>query len=80
MTIKIELNSYDFEHSFKHEGREYTGFKIKYSEKTRMYITAIKDQMKMKTIAKQMKFEDGNVIISFGKNDKLVIGTYSEAV
>jgi hypothetical protein len=38
--------------------------------------------MRWSTMAKQMKLDNGNVVISFGKNDKLIIGTYidTEAV
>lgn len=76
MAIQVTLNANEFQRSGKYEGRQYTSLRVKDISKGRVYFTIIKDQIKYATIAKQMKLENGNVIISFGKNDKLIIGTY----
>jgi hypothetical protein len=75
-TIKLDLNLSAIPFNGTHEKRQYQAFKVNYTSGKRVYITLIKDGYNLTTISKLMKFEEGNVNISFGKN-KLCIGTYT---
>lgn len=57
------------------EGYEYDTLKIKSSSGKRLYLTGIKNGIKMAEVIKTMKFEDGKIVLSFGKNE-IEIGTY----
>jgi hypothetical protein len=74
-TITLNIHTW----SGTYEGYKYNQLKIKESKGKRLYLTAIKDGMRMITLTKVMKFEEGKVLLSFGKN-KIEIGTYEEAV
>jgi hypothetical protein len=85
MTIKVEL----FGNEFKRDGvlkdtrlfgGKYDSLKIVRSGNGRLYMMALNSKIngKVGMINKQMQFENGQVYLSFGKNDKLVIGTYTE--
>jgi hypothetical protein len=78
MTIQVTLNANEFERTGIYNDREYTSLRIDRISNGRVYFTTIKDNMRWSTMAKQMKLDNGNVIISFGKNDKLIIGTYTD--
>lgn len=80
--ITVNLINGVIEHSGSYKDdwggkREFDSFKIKEVINSRVYITVIKDSIKRATIIKQMKFVDGNILISFGKS-KVKIGTYEE--
>jgi hypothetical protein len=77
MKIKLDIHTWSIDQSGTHEGYEYNQLKIKESKGKRLYLTAIKDGMRMVTLSKVMKFEEGRVYLSFGKN-KVEIGTYTE--
>jgi hypothetical protein len=83
MTIQVTLH----DNEFIKEGKikdcsfyngEYNSLKIIRFGNGRVYFMALNKALggKVGTFAKQMQLVDGNVIISFGKNDKLIIGTY----
>lgn len=74
--IQVTLNANEFEHTGEYNGHPYTSLKVGRISNGRIYFTTINNQMRMSTMAKQMKLENGNVVISFGKNDKMIIGTY----
>lgn len=76
MTIQVTLNANEFTRTGTYNDREYTSLKIDRISNGRVYFTTIKDNMRWSLMAKQMKLENGNVVISFGKNDKMIIGTY----
>lgn len=80
--IQVTLNSNEFNHSGVHNDREYTSLRVNRTSNGRVYFTTIKNGIRLSTMAKQMQLVDGQVIISFGKKDKLIIGTYvdTEAV
>jgi hypothetical protein len=78
MTIQITLHSNEIKKAGKHEKREYDSLQIKRFGNGRIYLTAIKNNMRMFEVRKQMQLENGKVFLSFGKNDKLEIGTYTE--
>lgn len=81
MTIKItELNQNQIFTNGKYSdnwgnSREFDSFLVKNTKNKTMYITVLKNQMKMSTIAKRMNFDNGNVSISFGKK-KIIVGKY----
>jgi hypothetical protein len=85
MTIQVNLNANEFKRdgSIK-DGKIYNGkydsLKILRFGNGRVYFMALNSEIngKVGTFAKQMQLVDGNVIISFGKNDKMIIGTYSD--
>ncbi|MEK4907363.1 hypothetical protein [Niallia sp. FSL M8-0099] len=74
--IQVTLNANEFNHSGVHNDREYTSLRVDRTSNGRVYFTTIKNGIRLSTMAKQMKLVNGEVIISFGKNDKLIIGTY----
>lgn len=76
--INVTLTNQEFKHEGTHNNRSYDSLRVKSISNGRIYFTIIKDQMKLSTMAKQMKLEDGNVYVSFGKEGKLFIGTYSD--
>jgi hypothetical protein len=78
MTIKLDIHTWIIEKPGKQDQYTYDTLKIKESKGKRLYMTAIKNGMKMVTVMKTMKFEDGKIFVSFGKNDKMEIGTYTE--
>lgn len=82
MTIQVTLNANEFQRTGEYNGRQYTSLRVNYISNGRVYFTTRKDQISWSSMAKQMKLDNGNVIISFGKNDKLIIGSYvdTEAV
>lgn len=74
--INVTLNANEFNHSGVHNDREYTSLRVDRTSNGRVYFTTINNGIRLSTMAKQMKLVDGQVIISFGKKDKLIIGTY----
>lgn len=76
MAIQIKLLSNTFNHSGKYNGREYTSLQIKRTSNGRIYFSIINNGIRLCEMAKQMKLEDGKAVVSFGKNDKLIVGTY----
>jgi hypothetical protein len=76
MTIQVTLNANEFTRSGEYNDRQYTSLRVDRISNGRVYFTTIKDGMRWSTMIKQMKLDNGNVVISFGKNDKLIIGTY----
>ncbi|WP_176474152.1 hypothetical protein [Niallia circulans] len=74
--IQVTLNANEFKHSGKHNDREYTSLRVDRTSNGRVYFTTINNGIRLSTMAKQMQLIDGQVIISFGKEDKLIIGTY----
>lgn len=79
MAIQITLNANQFNYSGKHNGREYTSLQVKHTSKGRIYFSIVRDGIRLSEMAKQIKLEDGNAIVTFGKNDKLIIGTYKDS-
>lgn len=77
MKIKLNIHTWIIEHNGKQDQYEYDTLKIKESKGKRLYLSAIKNGMRMTTVTKIMKFENGKVYITFGK-DKIEIGTYEE--
>jgi hypothetical protein len=77
-TITLDLNLNAIPFTGKYEHRSFDSFKVKYTSGKRVYITIINNGMRLTNISKLMKFEDGKVLISFGKN-QLNIGTYLES-
>jgi hypothetical protein len=77
MAIKLNIHTWTIEQSGKQDQYVYDSLKIKESKGKRLYMTAIKDGMRMTTVIKTMKFEEGKIYISFGKV-KHEIGTYEE--
>jgi hypothetical protein len=77
MTIKLNIHTWTIEQSGKQDQYTYDSLRIKESKGKRLYMTAIKNGIRMTTVIKTMKFEDGKIIISFGKV-KHEIGTYEE--
>ncbi len=85
MSIKVELHGNEFEREGKLKNEtfyngEYTSLKITKTGNGRVYFMALNKHLggKVGMVNKQMQFVDGKVLISFGKNDKLEIGTYEE--
>jgi hypothetical protein len=82
MTIQVNIFANEFERvgTFKDAfmGMNYDSLKIIRFGNGRVYFMAMNSQIngKVGCFAKQMQFVDGQVIISFGKKDKMVIGTY----
>ncbi len=74
--IQVTLNANEFNHSGVHNDREYTSLRVDRTSNGRVYFTTINNGIRLSTMAKQMQLVDGVVIISFGKKDKLIIGTY----
>lgn len=64
--VKGTYNGYEFEQVY-----------VKRMSKSRAYFIAIRNNMRMCEIPKQMKFEKGETFVKFG-NEKIVIGTYTE--
>lgn len=79
MTIQVTLNANEFNRTGEYNDRQYTSLRVKSVSNGRIYFFTINNQMKLTTMAKQMKCEDGIVFVSFGKNDKLGIGTYVDS-
>lgn len=77
MTIKLDIHTWEFNQTGEHNGYTYDQLRINESKGRKLYLTAIKNGMRMVTVSKIMKFEDGKIFISFGKN-KIEIGTYKE--
>jgi hypothetical protein len=77
MTIKLNINTWTINQSGKQDHYEYDSLKIKESKGKRLYLTGIKNGIRMTTVIKTMKFEEGKIFISFGKV-KHEIGTYEE--
>ena len=77
MSINININSWIIEHTGTHEGYAYDKLQIKESSGHRLYLTTIKNGMRMNTMIKIMKLEEGKVYLSFNKK-KIEIGTYKE--
>jgi hypothetical protein len=77
MTIKLNIHTWTIEQSGKQDQYSYDSLNIKESKGKRLYLTAIKNGMRMTTVIKTMKLEEGKIIISFGKV-KHEIGTYEE--
>jgi hypothetical protein len=77
MTIKLNIHTWTIEQSGKKEQYSYDSLTIKESKGKRLYMTAIKNGMRMTTVIKTMKFEEGKIYVSFGKV-KHEIGTYEE--
>ena len=84
MTIQVNLYANEFERvgTFKdaYMGMNYDSLKIIRFGNGRVYFMAMNSQIngKVGMLNKQMQFVDGKVVLSFGKNDKMEIGTYSE--
>jgi len=86
MSFKVELYGNEFEREgqlkdTRFYNGEYTSLKIKRTGNGRVYFMALNKHLggKVGMVNKQMQFVDGKVLISFGKNDKMEIGTYKEA-
>ena len=77
MAIKLNIQTWTINQSGKQDQYTYDTLKIKESKGKRLYLTAIKDGMRMTTVIKTMKFEEGKIYISFGKA-KHEIGSYEE--
>lgn len=82
MQIEIELIKSVIPYKFERENdfgftNDYTGFKVDYTKNTRVYLVAYNHVIRMQSFYKQMIFEDGKVIVKFGK-DKVTIGSYKE--
>lgn len=77
MKIKLNIHTWLINQSGKKDQYEYDSLKIKASKGKRLYLTAFKNHMPMVEVIKIMKFEEGKIYISFGKN-KYEIGTYEE--
>lgn len=77
MTIKLNIHTWIIEHSGKQDQYEYDTLQIRESKGKRLYLTAIKNGIRMTGVIKTMKFEEGKIILSFGKK-KIEIGTYEE--
>lgn len=77
MTIKLNIHTWTIEQSGKQDQYSYDSLQIRESSGKRLYMTAIKNGIRMTTVIKTMKFEEGKIIISFGRV-KHVIGTYEE--
>lgn len=78
MAIQITLNAKKFTYTGIHNGRKYDQLYVKSASKGRIYFSIINEGIRMSTMAKQMQLEEGKVYVSFGKEGKLVIGTYKE--
>lgn len=83
MTKQVKLYAEEFERQGKIKdlsfcNGEYDSLKINRIGNGRVYFMAMNKQIggKVGTLRKQMQFEGDKVIISFGKNDKLIIGEY----
>lgn len=86
MTIQVTLNANEFNKSGiikdgKIHNGKYDSLKVIRFGNGRIYLMALNSEIngKVGTFAKQMKLENGLVILSFGKNDKLVIGSYVDS-
>ena len=58
MSINININSWIIEHTGTHEGYAYDKLQIKESSGHRLYLTTIKNGMRMNTMIKIMKLEE----------------------
>jgi hypothetical protein len=77
MTIILNIHTWTINQSGKQDQWSYDSLKIRESSGKRLYLTAIKDGIRMTTVIKTMNFQDGKIYISFGKV-KHEIGTYEE--
>lgn len=77
MTIKLNIHTWEIKQKGKQDQYEYDSLIIKESKGKRLYLTAIKNGMRMTTVIKTMKFDNGKIYLSFGKV-KHEIGTYEE--
>ena len=78
MAIQITLSANEFNHSGTYNDKQYTSLQVNYTSKGRIYFTTIHNGMRLSTMAKQIKMENGQALVSFGKNDKLIVGTYTD--
>jgi hypothetical protein len=83
MAIQVTLHANEFEKSgvikdLTFNKGKYDSLKIIRFGNGRVYFMALSKEIggKVGTFAKQMQLENGKVIISFGKQDKLEIGEY----
>jgi len=77
MKIKIDIHTWTIKEAGSMNGYKYDSLRIKESSGHRLYLTGMRDGMRIITVTKMMKFEDGKVYISF-KGKKIEIGTYEE--
>ncbi|PAD70687.1 hypothetical protein CHH83_02465 [Bacillus sp. 7586-K] len=77
MKIILNIHTWEIKQSGKKDQYVYDSLRIKESKGKRLYLTAIKNGIRMVEVIKTMKFEEGKIIVSFGKV-KHEIGTYEE--
>lgn len=77
MKIKLDIHTWTLKQEGSTMGYKYDELRIKESSGQRLYLTAMRDGMRIITVSKMMKFEDGRVYLSF-KGKKVEIGTYEE--
>lgn len=74
--INVTLSANQFNWSGEYNDKQYTSLKVNHISNGRVYFTTINNGMRLSSMAKQMKLDNGQVYISFGKQGKLIIGTY----
>ncbi|MCC9021795.1 hypothetical protein [Bacillus nakamurai] len=75
--VMVMIHTNTLEHNGVYEGFKYNELKLKETKGKRLYYTAIKNGLRMITVPKLMKLEEGKVFVSFGKI-KYEIGSYEE--
>lgn len=77
MKKKAKIHAYQLKRNGTYDGYKYDALHISRIMNGRIYFACYRDGMRLCTMAKQMQFsEDGKILISFGKADKIEIGTY----
>ena len=76
LRVEIEFGV-QYEVKGTYNGYEFDQVYVKRASKSRAYFIAVRNNMRMCEIPKQMKFEKGQTFVKFG-NQKIVIGTYTE--
>ena len=84
MTIQINLTTTTIPCIAKYKDsfgnvKEMDSFRVKRFSGKSVYIVALKDNIKMSTVRKVMKFEEGKVFIKMGES-LINIGTYKEVI
>ncbi|MCY7679871.1 MULTISPECIES: hypothetical protein [Bacillus] len=77
MAINVTIHTSVLNHSGVCEGYKYNKLKLKETGGRRLYFAAINNGIRMTTLRKLMKLENGQVFVSFG-NKKYEIGSYEE--
>lgn len=77
MTIILNIHTWLINQSGKQDQWSYDSLQVSRTQGKRIYLTAIKNGVRMTSVIKTMKFEDGKIILSFGKVAH-EIGTYEE--